>query len=263
MTKSLSAKGKTGYIDVTVKKPTNPSDLPHWTRCDALVGSWISNFVDLEIRSSAMNFPSTHEQWLEIKSRFSPHNASKLYALKQSIAILKQENLSVAMYDTRLKSLWDQLDTFRPIEPFICNAGKNYVDHHNQDRSMSSCRVYMIAFLLCVIKYCSWNPCHHLPKFTIMFDKKKNNSDQRNPRVFPSNGTNKRQRPFCDHCNKHGHTRQTCWKINEYPKDLAKQRNLDSHTIVVVHQPAIHQPATAAPAISAAQICTASLPVGT
>ncbi|XP_026396603.1 uncharacterized protein LOC113291266 [Papaver somniferum] len=123
MMKALSAKGKTGYIDGTVKKPTNATDLAHWTRCDDLVGRWISNSVDPEIRSSTQNFSSAHEQWLDIKSRFSHHNASKLYALKQSIALLKQDNLSVAMYYTRLKSLWDQLDAFRPIEPCICGAG--------------------------------------------------------------------------------------------------------------------------------------------
>ncbi|XP_026432477.1 uncharacterized protein LOC113329868 [Papaver somniferum] len=105
MFKALSAKGKTGYIDGTIKKPTNASDLAHWTRCDDLVGSWISNSVDPEIRSSTQNFPSAHEQWLEIKSRFSHHNASKLCALKQFIALLKQDNLSVSMYYTRIKSL--------------------------------------------------------------------------------------------------------------------------------------------------------------
>lgn len=122
--KALSAKGKLGYIDGTIKRPTNASDLAHWTRCDDLVGSWISNSVDPEIRSSTQNFPSAYEQWLEIKSRFSHHNAPKLYAIQQSIALLKQENLSVAMYYTRLKSLWDQLDAFRPIEPCICGAAE-------------------------------------------------------------------------------------------------------------------------------------------
>lgn len=39
-----------------------------------------------------------------------------------------------------------------------------------------------------------------------------NRSESRNFR-----STNKRVRPFCDHCNKHGHTRQTCYQLHGYP----------------------------------------------
>ncbi|XP_026384637.1 uncharacterized protein LOC113280197 [Papaver somniferum] len=105
MTKALSVKGKTCYIDRAIKKPTDPTDLQHWTQSDDLVGSWISNSVDPGIQSTTMNFPSAREQWLEIKSRFFHNNASKFYAIKQSITTLKQENLNVAMYYTHLKSL--------------------------------------------------------------------------------------------------------------------------------------------------------------
>ncbi|XP_026395714.1 uncharacterized protein LOC113290317 [Papaver somniferum] len=134
--KAPSAKAKLGYIDGSIVKPTDPIDLSHWTRADDLVGSWVSNSVDPEIRGSVQSFPSARDQWLEIKNRFSNTNAPKLFALKQSISSLKQKNLNVAMYFTRLKSLWDELDSFSPLVPCICGEGKDFLDHHNQDRSM-------------------------------------------------------------------------------------------------------------------------------
>ncbi|XP_026390823.1 uncharacterized protein LOC113286412 [Papaver somniferum] len=72
--------------------------------------------------------------------------------------------------------------------------------------------------------------------------------NSRQARSFQNPGNNKCQRPFCDHCNKHGHTKQTCWNPNGYPKDLPKPRDSEPHVIA-----AITQPPTAAPAISAAQ----------
>ncbi|KAF5205647.1 hypothetical protein FRX31_004767, partial [Thalictrum thalictroides] len=33
---------------------------------------------------------------------------------------------------------------------------------------------------------------------------------------------NKRQRPYCDHCNKYGHTRQTCYLIHGFPPSKSK-----------------------------------------
>ncbi|XP_026378207.1 uncharacterized protein LOC113272609 [Papaver somniferum] len=89
--KAISAKSKLGYIDGTITKPTDPTDLLHWTRADDLVSSWVEKSVDPVIKSSVMSFPSAREQWLEIKNRFSHKNAPKLFALKQSISSLKQE----------------------------------------------------------------------------------------------------------------------------------------------------------------------------
>ncbi|XP_026452697.1 uncharacterized protein LOC113353239 [Papaver somniferum] len=269
MTKGLSVKGKTGYIGGTVVKPTNPSDLPHWIRCDDLVGSWISNSVDPEIRSSTMNFPSAREQWLEIKSRFSHHNASELYALKQSIATLKQDHLSVAMYYTHLKSLWDQLDAFRPIKPCICGAEKNYVNNHNQDRSMELLQGLHDRFSSMRSQILLMEPMPSPAKIYYHVRKEEeqqgitsssttsvesatfniSRSDHRNPRAFPNNGNNKRQRPFCDHCNKYGHTKTTCWKLNGYPKDLPNPKDSESFHVAAMDAPA----ASAAPNISASQ----------
>ncbi|XP_026431481.1 uncharacterized protein LOC113328659 [Papaver somniferum] len=234
MTKALSAKGNTGYIGGTVKKPTSTTDLPHWTRCDDLVGRWISNYVDPSIQSSTM----------------------------------KQDNLYIARYYTNLKSLWDQLDAFRQIEPCICGAGKSYVENHNQDRSMEFLQGLHDRFSSLRSQILLMEPMPSPAKIYNHVRQEEEQqginssclpfvesatinvtcSDNRNQRPFPNNGPNKRARHFCDHCNKYGHTRQTYWKLNGYPKDFPMPRDLESHVIA-----AVTQPATTAPPISAAQ----------
>ncbi|XP_075493461.1 uncharacterized protein LOC142531251 [Primulina tabacum] len=39
----------------------------------------------------------------------------------------------------------------------------------------------------------------------------------------PSLFSGKRQRPFCEHCNKHGHTLATCYQIHGFPDTQVKK----------------------------------------
>nr|KYP38661.1 Retrovirus-related Pol polyprotein from transposon TNT 1-94 [Cajanus cajan] len=48
----------------------------------------------------------------------------------------------------------------------------------------------------------------------------------------PSRPPSKRQRPFCDHCNKHGHTLATCYQIHGFPDKSVKKTGTSSSTSV-------------------------------
>jgi hypothetical protein len=74
--------------------------------------------------------------WTDLKDRFSQSNAPKIYQLKQSIPALKQEGMSVSLYFTQLKSLWDELNSIAPVNPCICGNAKSIIDQLNQDRAM-------------------------------------------------------------------------------------------------------------------------------
>ncbi|KAL5726070.1 hypothetical protein ACHQM5_009141 [Ranunculus cassubicifolius] len=91
ITKALNAKGKLGFVDGSIPRPspTEPILLNCWKRCDDLVGSWILNSVSAEIRTSCMYAESASEIWNNLKVRFSVSNAPKLYHLKSAISSLK------------------------------------------------------------------------------------------------------------------------------------------------------------------------------
>ncbi|XP_026420376.1 uncharacterized protein LOC113316405 [Papaver somniferum] len=105
MRKALSVKAKTRYIDGTINKPTKSAYISYWQRCDDLVGSWVYNSCEPEIGRSIMSFYTSHEMCMNLKSRFAQYNATKLYAIKQAISNLKQEDNIVAQYFTQLKTL--------------------------------------------------------------------------------------------------------------------------------------------------------------
>lgn len=52
-------------------------------------------------------------------------------------------------------------------------------------------------------------------------------ADSRNFRGPSAN--NKRPRPYCDHCSKHGHTKATCYKIHGYPSGPQPTRGSNSN----------------------------------
>ncbi|XP_026459081.1 uncharacterized protein LOC113359704 [Papaver somniferum] len=271
MRKSLSAKAKTGYIDGTINKPTKSADIPYWQRCDDLVGSWVCNSCEPEIGRSIMSFDTAHVMWMNLKSCFVQSNATKMYAIKQAISNLKQEDNTVAQYFTQLKTLWDQLDSFRPPTQCICHAGKAHIEQTDQDRAMeflqglqtrfSSLRSQLLvteplssvaklynlvrqeeeqhglnSLVVHNVDSAALNVCRHDPRSNRSFPGNKNGA---------SSSNNKRQRPFYDHCNKHGHTRLICWKLVGYPKDASRS---DSRALA-----SVAVPAPAAPSITAEQ----------
>lgn len=71
--------------------------------------------------------------WQDLKAQFTHSNAPKLYQLRTAVTILKQESLSVTQYHTKLKALWDEIDSLTPNEACICGAGKTLFERHERD----------------------------------------------------------------------------------------------------------------------------------
>ena len=96
ITMALRAKNKLGLVDGTIMKPNTQPESQKWERCNDLVSSWILNSVSNEIRNSILYAENAREIWVDLRERFSQSNAPKIYQLKQSIASLKQDDLSIS-----------------------------------------------------------------------------------------------------------------------------------------------------------------------
>ncbi|GJX36622.1 putative RNA-directed DNA polymerase [Tanacetum coccineum] len=99
----LFAKNKTGFIDGTIEKPEVESDryLP-WMRCDAMI--------------KAM------EIWEDLKERFGKESAPKAYELKQALNTTRQDNTTVSAYYTKLRVLWDEMESILPTPRCSCDG---------------------------------------------------------------------------------------------------------------------------------------------
>ncbi|KAA8542769.1 hypothetical protein F0562_023921 [Nyssa sinensis] len=81
MSKALSAKNKLGFVNVTLTKPTNPSDPLYsaWERCNDMVLSWILNSVTKNIASSILYIDIAADAWKDLKERFSQGNRPRIF----------------------------------------------------------------------------------------------------------------------------------------------------------------------------------------
>ncbi|XP_061340834.1 uncharacterized protein LOC133287279 [Gastrolobium bilobum] len=119
---ALSVKNKLGFIDGSIPKPSgnNAVLLAYWTRNNDIVISWILNSVSKDISGSILYSESALEIWIELRDRFQQSNGPRIFQLRRDLINLAQDQTSVSVYFTKLKSIWEELSNFRPS----CNCGK-------------------------------------------------------------------------------------------------------------------------------------------
>ncbi|XP_026458243.1 uncharacterized protein LOC113358777 [Papaver somniferum] len=137
ITKALNAKGKLGFVDGSLPPPTDELQYQCWKRYDDLVGRWLLNSCQPDIRASCLYAPSSHVIWKDLQVRFCISNAPILFRLKSAIAAIRQESMSVSLYYTKIKTLWDQYDSLvAATEVCICGAGKSLLERLERDRAL-------------------------------------------------------------------------------------------------------------------------------
>jgi len=108
MTLALNSKNKLGFVNNSIKAPseeTDPEGYATWSRCNDMVHSWIVNALIPEISNNVIYYSTAHEVWEDLGERFSQSNAPRIFEIQRDIAYLKQEQLSVSSYYSRLKDL--------------------------------------------------------------------------------------------------------------------------------------------------------------
>ncbi|PNX55491.1 hypothetical protein L195_g049120 [Trifolium pratense] len=239
---ALRAKNKFGFVDGTLTCPKKADDISKWRRCNDMVASWILNSVSTEIRPSILYAETAAQIWTDLKDRFSQSNAPKIYQLKQSISALKQEGMSVSLYFTQLKSLWDELHSIAPINPCICGNAKSIIDQQNQDRAMEFLQGVHDRFSAVRSQILLMDPFPSIQRiYNIVRQEEK--QQEINFRPLPAEESaalqaskvqhrtqGKRPRPYCENCNKYGHTVATCYQIHGFPNRPPKKSESSSST---------------------------------
>jgi transposase InsO family protein len=115
MTLALNSKNKLGFVNRSIEAPSekaDPEGYATWSRCNDMVHSWIVNTLNPEIADSVIYYPTAHEVWEDLHERFSQSNAPRIFEIQRDIVYLRQEQLSVSAYYTKLKGLWDELASY-------------------------------------------------------------------------------------------------------------------------------------------------------
>lgn len=117
---ALSAKNKLGFINGSIPRPPDADStmLNSWNRNNNVVISWILNSVS---KSASVIFSdSAADIWQDLKDRFQQSNGPRILQLWRELINLLQNQNTVGIYFTKLKTLWEELSKFR----LTCTCGK-------------------------------------------------------------------------------------------------------------------------------------------
>ncbi|XP_038895765.1 uncharacterized protein LOC120083929 [Benincasa hispida] len=113
MVLTLFIQNKLGFIDGSLPRPTG--DLLHlWIHNNNVVVSWILKSVSKSISSSILFTESAQAIWLDLQDCFQRRNGPRIFHLKRELSSLKQDQDSVTMYFTKMKSFCDEYVSYRP-----------------------------------------------------------------------------------------------------------------------------------------------------
>ncbi|XP_060201784.1 uncharacterized protein LOC132630216 [Lycium barbarum] len=118
---SLSAKKKFGFINGVVKAPDlNSTDFEQWICCNDIVIAWLLNSLSKDIKDSVIFSKTAKEFWDSLEHRFGKSNAAKLFHLQKELSMLVQGSTDISTYFTKIKRIWDELDSLN--SDIVCNC---------------------------------------------------------------------------------------------------------------------------------------------
>ncbi|KAJ0810676.1 putative RNA-directed DNA polymerase [Helianthus annuus] len=238
----LFAKNKIGFIDGTIKRPeTGDAKYMAWMRCDAMIKGWLTTAMEKEIRGSVKYANSASEIWKDLKERFGKESAPRAYELKQAISNTKQEGMTVSAYYTKLRGLWDEIQSFLPTpickcSGCTCDIGKTLRELKEKEQLYEFLMGLDGEFSIIRTQILATKPipslgnAYHLvaedeQQRAITGVKKPVNETMAfqtsMKRGGPSSRIGQKENKnvaHCDHCGRDGHTRDGCFKIVGYPE---------------------------------------------
>lgn len=244
MTIALSAKNKIEFADGSISKPegTDLNLLNSWTRNNNIVVSWILNSISKEIAANVIYFDTAHEIWNDLKERFSQTNSLKIFQLKQEIVNLKQELSSVGEYFTKFKTIWEELNNFRPIcgcGRCSCGGVKQTIAHPEMECAISFLMGLNESFTHIRGQILLMDPLPSISKIYSLISQEERQKSIGNSnynvgnlkdmaflaRDYPQNYSyknnnrtrNQKERSMCTYCNQLDHTKEKCFKLHGYP----------------------------------------------
>ncbi|XP_074270916.1 uncharacterized protein LOC141594824 [Silene latifolia] len=108
---ALMAKGKLGYLDGTITKPSaTAATFETWQSTNALVTMWIYNTIDSNLRNQITLRPEAKLVWTDIKNRFCQVNEARIYQLQADLMACRQGPTEpLVTYYGRMTAIWNAI----------------------------------------------------------------------------------------------------------------------------------------------------------
>ncbi|XP_073037355.1 uncharacterized protein [Primulina eburnea] len=213
-----------------------------WKADDSMIMAWLINSMHPELSENFLLFHSAREIWEAAQETFSCRdNTAELFEIEESLHNLRQGESSVTTYFTNLTRYWQKVDILDS------SSWKCPTDGETHRKIIETKRVFKFLFGLDKSlddvrgRILSIKP---LPSIREAVSEVRREESRRKvmlghntPGVHDGSalpacdntepdGKPPRTRPWCDHCRKPGHTRETCWKIHGKPANWKPRVNV-------------------------------------
>ncbi|CAL2239954.1 unnamed protein product [Prunus armeniaca] len=228
---SLSAKNKLGFVNGTIKAPsekTKPESFEVWQRCNDMVLSWLLNSIEPDIAESVLYSSTAQEIWEDLKERFSQLNAPRIFEIQRTIASFSQEQMSVAVYYTRMKSLWDELSSYSDVPACSCGAMKKHVEQEERNSLMQFLMRLNESYSAIRGQILLMKPLPMVRKAYSLITQEEKQRDLGSSQAITEpeamavrnnlrSNSSGRQPLHYSHCDRDHHTVDKCYKLHGYP----------------------------------------------
>ncbi|KAL0354257.1 UNVERIFIED_CONTAM: hypothetical protein Sangu_1007000 [Sesamum angustifolium] len=202
-----------------------------------MVVSWILNSISNDIAEAFLYTTSARELWLDLETRFGKSNGHLLYKIQREIASMSQENLSVTIYFTKLKKLWDELGSLSPLPSHSCGTSRELAKRDTSNQLIQSLMGFNEAYDHVPSQILLMDPLSTIGKACSMilreekqrevhseftsFDKegamaarfgdtRRQGFNRGSPK---KKGFLEKKQLHCEHCKMIEHTRKNCFKL--------------------------------------------------
>ncbi|XP_010520985.1 PREDICTED: uncharacterized protein LOC104799982 [Tarenaya hassleriana] len=244
ITMALEGRNKLGFLNGSLPRPPdNDPNARLWSRNNAVVNSWLLNSVSKHLAPSLLYLKTAEEMWLNLTKRFQQNNTPRLYRIKQHLQTLRQGNMDVTTFYTKLFTLREEVKSIQVTPHCECGLCKCNVDQ--KWNSFFECN-FVIDFLFGLSdayevirgQILMLEPLPDLERAFSLIVQHEQQRLLRSPtthdsHVFQTSTTpdlgsfsvaafqgasvRGRSRPYCTHCGGSGHTIVRSYKLHGYP----------------------------------------------
>ncbi|XP_075081987.1 uncharacterized protein LOC142166492 [Nicotiana tabacum] len=242
---ALSAINKIGFIDGSIKEPdSNSPSFKAWNRCNDMVISSLLNSLSKDIVDSVLYSKTAMDIWTELEARFGQCNGAQLYRLQKELSEMIQGSSDMASYYTKMKKIWDELDTtcvhyscdctcggkaktLKPLQDgrliqFLIGLNETYGALRSSILMLSSLPTVNQAYSL-LIQDETQREIYigvHSVESAFMASQQQFHSQKNREGKFKGTLNANKSNMFFNYCKKLGHTIDKCYRIVGFPPDF-------------------------------------------
>ena len=228
---ALTAKKKIGFVDGTVEEPSQedePFMFEQWNQCNNMILSWLTHAVESDIAEGIIHAKTAREVWVDLRDQFSQKNAPAVFQIQKSIDTMSQGTMTVVAYFTKIKALWDELETYR--SPLTCNQRQAHLEQREEDRLMQFLMGLNESYKAVRSNILMMSPLPNVRQaYSLIVQEEMQRQVSSEPTenfsiaaAVPGKRGNPRQK-MCDHCNRSRHTIDECRTLKFHCKFCDKR----------------------------------------